>query len=283
MKIGIVTDSTADLSPELIEEYGIEVVPLTVSIHGKEYRDGVDISSDDFYRELKKDSLPPSTSQPAPGAFIDCYRSLLTKFDAIISIHLTEILSGTVRTAQLVREMLPDARIQVIDSRTTSVGLGGMVLEAARAVRKGVKFDQVVEGLKGLRESVHFVVALDTLEHVCRGGRVGKLMAFLGSILRIKPILQLGMTDVEIIDKVRSRRDAIVRLFEEFKSHVAEETEAIIGIAHTAAEEEAEKLKILIEATFKNAEIIFRQAGPVLGTHVGPGALALVWVPKIST
>jgi DegV family protein with EDD domain len=281
MKIGIVTDSTADLAPELIEEYGIEIIPLTVSMHGKEYRDGVDISVDDFYRELKKGGPPPFTSQPAPGAFVDCYRSLLTKFDAIISIHLTDLLSGTVRTAQLVREMLPDARIQVIDSRTTSVGLGGMVLEAARAVRKGVKFDELVAGLKSLREKVHFVVALDTLEHVCRGGRVGKLQAFLGSILRVKPILRLGLQDVEIIDKVRSRRDSIVRLFEEFTSHVAGETGAIIGIAHTAAEEEAEKLKRLIEATFKNAEVLFHQAGPVLGTHVGPGALALVWVPKI--
>jgi DegV family protein with EDD domain len=282
MKIGIVTDSTADLAPKLVEEYGIAIIPLTVSLHGKEYRDGVDLSADDFYRELKKGGLPTSTSQPAPGAFVDCYRSLLTKFDAIISIHLTEILSGTVRTAQLVREMLPDARIQVIDSRTTSVGLGGMVLEAARAVRKGVKFEELVAGLKGLREKVHFVVALDTLEHVCRSGRVGKLQAFLGSILRVKPILRLGLQDVEIIDKVRSRRDSILRLFEEFKSHVAGETGAIIGIAHTAAEEEAEKLKRVIEATFKNAEVLFHQAGPVLGTHVGPGALALVWVPKIS-
>jgi DegV family protein with EDD domain len=281
MKIGIVTDSTADLSPELVEEFEIEVVPLTVSLHGKEYRDGVDMLADDFYRELKKGGLPPFTSQPAPGAFVDCYRSLLNKFDAIISIHLTEVLSGTVRTAQMVREMLPDARIQVIDSRTTSVGLGGMVLEAARAVRKGVKFDEVVAGLKGLREKVHFLVVLDTLEHVCRGGRVSKIQAFLGSILRVKPVLRLGLRDVEIIDKVRSRRDSILRLFDEFKSHVAGETGAIIGIAHTAAGEEAEKLKCLIETTFKNAEIIFRQAGPVLGTHVGPGALALVWMPRI--
>ncbi|MGD9155061.1 MAG: DegV family protein [Bacillota bacterium] len=280
MKIGIVTDSTADLPPELITKYGIAVVPLTVSLQGQEFRDGVDLSAAQFYREIKKGGAPPVTSQPAPGIFFECYQALLRRFDAIISIHLTEVLSGTVRTAQLVREMMPKAKIAVIDSGSTTVGLGGLVMETARAVRRGRQFEEVVAIVKRLRDQIHFVVALDTLDSVCRSGRVNKLQSFLGSLLRIKPILKLSRQEVDVIAKVRSRRDSIAKLLEEFKRQVAAETGSIIGIAHTAAEEEAQKLKEIVAATFRNAEIIMAQAGPVLGVHVGAGALALVSVPK---
>ena len=280
MKIGIVTDSTADLPQELVREYGIEIVPLTVSVQGREYRDGVDITPTEFYRGLKAGGPQPFTSQPAPGVFIEAYKSLLTKFDAIISIHLTEMLSGTVRTAQLVREMMPEANIQVIDSRSTSMGLGGLVLEAARAVRRGMLYPEVVELVQRLREKIYFVVALDTLEHVCKGGRVSKLQAFLGSILKIKPLLRLNQGEVEIIAKVRTHREAVVKLLDEFKSHIATGAGSIISVVHTAAEEEAHKLKAIIQETFGNVEIVMSQAGPVLGTHVGPGVLALVSVPK---
>lgn len=280
MKIGIVTDSTADLPPELIHEYEIEIVPLTVSLHGREYRDGIDITPTEFYRGLKAGGPEAFTSQPSPGVFIDAYRALLTRFDALISIHLTEMLSGTVRTAQLVKEMMPEANIQVIDSRSTSMGLGGLVLEAARAVKRGMLVNEVVELVNSLREKVYFVVALDTLEHVCKGGRVNKLQAFLGSLLQIKPLLRLNQGEVEIIAKVRSRREAVAKLLEEFKAHITTEAEMIISVVHTAAEEEAQKLKVIIQETYENVEVVFSQAGPVLGTHVGPGVLALISVPK---
>jgi DegV family protein with EDD domain len=280
MKIGIVTDSTADLPRELIEQYEIAVVPLTVSLHGQEYRDGVDMSATQFYQEVKKGGTLPLTSQPAPGVIMKCYRALLNRFDALISIHLTEVLSGTVRTAQLVREMMPEAKIAVIDSGSTTVGLGGLVMEAARAVNRGLKFDEVVALIKRLREKIYFVVALDTLDSICRSGRVSMLQAFIGSLLRIKPILKLNLHEVIVIDKVRSRRDSITKLLEEFKNHVAVGTESIIGVAHTAAEDEAQKLMGTVANIFRHAEFITAQAGPVLGTHVGAGALALVCVPK---
>jgi DegV family protein with EDD domain len=280
MKIGIVTDSTADLPQELIEKHEIAVVPLTVSLHGQEYRDGVDMSATRFYQEVSQGGAPPSTSQPAPGIIMECYRTLLDRFDAIISIHLTEVLSGTVRTAQLVREMMPEAKIAVIDSGSTTVGLGGLVMEAARAIERGMKFEEVVGLIKRLREKIYFIVALDTLDNVCRSGRVSKLQAFLGSLLRIKPILKLSLQEVDVIGKFRSRRDSLTKLLEEFKTHVALETESIIGIAHTAAEEEAQKLKVIVGESFRHAELIMAQAGPVLGTHVGAGAVALVNIPK---
>jgi DegV family protein with EDD domain len=280
MKIGVVTDSTSDLTPELVLKYDIKVVPLQVIIDKESYRDGVDLTSTDFYRKLETSTALPTTSQPAPGVFLDCYRSLLRKFDAIISIHLTGDLSGTVQSARMAREMLPESNIEVIDSESTSMGLGGLVIEAARAINRGMKMDEVVKSIENLRKKVKFLVLLNTLEYIRKGGRVSTLQAFLGSILQIKPLLKLVHGKVELVERIRTRREAIGRIINEFKSQVAVETEGIIAVMHTVAEAEAEKVKTILQETFKNAEIILNQAGPVLGTHVGPGALALISVPK---
>jgi DegV family protein with EDD domain len=198
MKIGIVTDSTADLPLEFLREYEIQVIPLQVSIENHSYRDGLDLTPTEFYQKLQYTSTVPTTSQPAPGVFVECYQRLLKKVDAIISIHLTEHLSGTVRTAQMAREMFPEADIRVIDSGSTTMALGGIVIEAARAARNGVVFEQVVELVQDLRERVHFLVTLDTLEFLQRGGRASKLQSFLSSILQIKPLLKLVHGDVEL-------------------------------------------------------------------------------------
>lgn len=280
MKIGIVTDSTSDLPPELVSQYDIEVIPLHVSLDNQSYRDGVDLTATQFYEKLKDNAATPITSQPSPGAFVECYRSLLTKVDAIISIHLTESLSGTVRTARIARDLMPEANIEVIDSHSTTMGLGGLVLAAAKAVKRGMKIEEVLKLVEGLREKVSFLVALDTLEFIKKSGRVSALQAFFGSILQIKPILKIVHGKVEVMEKVRTRREAVLRMLNEFKSQIAVETKGVIAVMHTAAEEEAEKIRTLLQETFKNAEIIMGQAGPVLGTHVGPGAIALIGVPQ---
>lgn len=280
MKIGIVTDSTSDLPPELVSKYDIEVIPLHVLMDNQHYQDGVDLTATQFYQKLKTSGPLPTTSQPSPGAFVECYRALLQKVDAILSIHLTEALSGTVRTAQMAREILPEANIQVIDSHSTSMGLGSLVLEAAQAVKRGMKLDEVLKLIESLREKVSFLVTLDTLDYIRKSGRVSALQAFFGSILQIKPLLKLVNGKVELIERVRTRREAITRMVNEFKFQIAVETEGIIAVMHTAAEEEAKKIKAILQETFKNAEIIISQAGPVLGTHVGPGALALISVPR---
>ena len=279
MKIGIVTDSTSDLPPELVSKYDIEVIPLHVSMDNQHYLDGVDLSATQFYQRLKTSGPLPTTSQPSPGAFVECYRALLKKVDAILSIHITEALSGTIRTARMAREILPEANIQVVDSHSTSMGLGGLVLEAAQAVRRGMKIEEVSKLVTTLREKVNFLVTLDTLEFIQKSGRVSALQAFFGSILQIKPLLKLVDGKVELVAKVRTRREAVARMLSEFKSKIAVETEGIIAVMHTAAEGEAEKLKAALQETFKNAEIIISQAGPVLGVHVGPGGLALISVP----
>jgi DegV family protein with EDD domain len=280
MKIGILTDSTADLPQALIKEYGIEVVPLQVSIDDQQYTDGVDLTPDEFFEKIRRGEHRVSTSQPAPGVFIECYHRMLERFDTVLAIHMTGKLSGTVRAAELAGEMFPDGKIRVIDSKSTSMGLGGLVLEAARAVQRGMNMEQIIAMVQRLRERVHFLVTLDTLEFVRRGGRVSRLQSLFSSVLKIKVLLKLIHGDVEAVAKVRTRRESIAMLFEKFKEQLAEETRAVISIMHTAAEEEALKLKSLIQETFQNAEIIVNQAGPTLGIHVGPGALALIMAPK---
>jgi EDD domain protein, DegV family len=281
MKIGIVTDSTADLPQELVDKYEIEVIPLQVTINNRNYQDGVDLTATQFYHELEQSNVHPTTSGPAPGLFVECYQRLLQKVDAIISIHLTEKLSGTIHTARIAREMFPEANIQVIDSLSTTMGLGSIVIEAARAIQKGIRFEQLTGLIQELRERVNFFVILDTLEFLRRGGRASKLQSFLSSILQIKPLIKLFRGEVELVAKVRTRQQSICMLLEEFKTHVPSDTHSIIAIMHTAAEKEAQKIKLIIQETFRNAEVIMNQAGPVLGTHVGPGALALINVPQL--
>lgn len=281
MKIGIVTDSTADLPQEMVKKYEIEVIPLQVSIGNQSYQDGVDLSPTQFYQQLEQSTAQPTTSQPAPGLFIECYQRLLKKVDAIISIHLTEHLSGTVHTAQMAREMFPKADIRVIDSHSTTMGLGSIVIEAARAAQSGVRFEQLAGKINELRERVNFLVILDTLEFLQRGGRASKLQNFFSSILQIKPLIKLLHGEVELVAKVRSRQQSIQMLLEEFKARVPLDSQSIISVMHTAAEKEALRLKLILQETFRNAEVIVNQAGPVLGTHVGPGALALINVPRL--
>jgi DegV family protein with EDD domain len=280
MKIGIITDSTADLPQVLVREYGIEIIPLQVSIDEQQYTDGVDLSPDEFFAKIQNGEHRVSTSQPAPGIFMECYRRMLERFDIILAIHMTGKLSGTLRAAQLASDMFPGGKIRVIDSESTSMGLGGLVLEAARAVQRGMNPEQIIAMIQRLRERVHFLVVLDTLEFIRRGGRVSRLQSFLSSILKIKVLLKLIHGDVEAVAKVRTRQESIAMLLEKFREQLAVETKAIIAVMHTAAEEEAHKLKSIIQDTYRNAEIIISQAGPVLGIHVGPGALALIMTPK---
>ncbi|HBG16126.1 MAG TPA: hypothetical protein DDW93_05045 [Firmicutes bacterium] len=281
MKIGIVTDSTADLPEELVKELGIEVVPLQVIIDDHQFRDGIDLNATEFYEKLATSSShTPSTSQPSPGVFKEIYQRLLEKVDTIVSIHIASKLSGTVHTAQMVSKMFPNKRVQVVDSFSTSMGLGSLVLEAVDALQRGMNLEQLLERLRFLRERINFLVVLDTLEYVFRGGRVSRLQHFLGSILNIKPLLRIVNGEVEIAGRARSKREALALMVEKFKAQVGTEAKSWISVMHTAAETEALKLKTIIEETFKNAEVILNQAGPALGTHAGPGALALIAIPK---
>ena len=203
-KIRIVTDSTADLPEEIINKYKIKVIPLSFIIDGKVYHDLVDISREEYYRELMNCKEFPTTSQPTPAEFLDAYNELIAEgAEKIISIHLSSDLSGTVKGAQMTAQMVKNAEVCVIDSRTATMGLGLIVLATAKVIAAGADFNEAVRTANQAVEKSDLFFLLDSLDNLQKGGRIGKAGYLVGSLLNIKPVLRLHDGEIHAFDKVR--------------------------------------------------------------------------------
>jgi DegV family protein with EDD domain len=214
MSIKIVTDSSADLPAKIIEELGITVVPFYVRFGGKVYRDRVDISEEEFYRKLQQESTPPSTTQPSPQDFATVYKRLLKETDSIISIHISSRFSGTVYSANKGKELAEaGSSVEIVDSKTLTMGLGLITMEAARLANQGVALEEIANKLKEAVTSVRLLGLLDTLKYLVRGGRIGKAKVLLGSVLNVKPLLRIENGEVVPVGQIRSRSQGIDRLF----------------------------------------------------------------------
>jgi len=273
MTIKIVTDSTSDLSPALVKELGITVVPLYVIFGDKSYRDGVDITGDDFYKRLLTDPVHPSTSQPTPEDFANVYRGLCQQADGIISIHISSKLSGTCSSALQAKEMVAtECPIEVVDSKTTSMALGLIVIVAATIANTGASVKQVAEDIRQVVSDVQLLVIFDTLKYLAKGGRIGKAKSLLGSVLNVKPLLTIKDGEFVPVTQVRSRSKGIDKLFDFAKdaSNVAD-----LAVIHSTTRDEAESLASRIGSTIKLEQVRIARLGPVLGVHGGPGVLAV--------
>lgn len=268
--IRIVTDSTADLPTEIVEEYGITVVPLKVFFGQEEYSDGVDLTSDQFFRKLKASDEISATSQPAPAEFVEYYRPLVEEGASIISIHISSELSGTLQSAKVAKKMLDYNDLEIINSRVASVPLGMMSVAAARAARAGKSKEEVVNIIHKIKENQWTFFVVDTLEYLKRGGRIGKATAFLGSLLNIKPLLYLKEGMVYPGEKVRGRNKAFKKVVEAFQKEMGDQ-ELWGYIAYGDNSAGVEKLREEINKKLNCREIWENQLGPVIGTHVGPG------------
>lgn len=272
MTVRIVTDSTSDLPQEVAEELGITVVPLNVHFDMDTYRDGVDIGADEFYKRLITSSTLPKTSAPAPGIFIDSYQKLAGEAEAIISIHISSKLSGTHEAAQAAqRDLAGECRIEVINSESVSMGLGLLAIAAAKAAKAGATAEEVVKLIQEAIPRVHLVGALDTLEFLAKGGRVGKANAWIGSLLSIKPLISVRDGEVVPLERVRTRSKAIERLHKLLKERLPAKE---IGVMYSTDAEEAEKLAEHLGELFPQQPVYLSRFGPVLGTYMGPGCLA---------
>jgi len=275
--VKIVTDSTADLPAELKARHDISIVPLKVLFGEEVYRDGVDITPAEFYRKLREAKALPTTSQPAPAEFTEVYRELTRDGSPVISLHLSAGLSGTYQSAVIGAAAVEGADVTVLDTRSASIGLGLLAVEADKAAKAGLSKAEILTLLDRAMANNHVTLLVDTLEYLQKGGRIGRAQAMLGSLLNIKPILALRDGLVTPVEKVRGQAKAVSRLAEVAAAEVSPEDRVVVSIAHAAVPEAAAALLAKVKPFFPNlADSFVTDVGPVIGTHVGPGTLGVI-------
>lgn len=273
MTVRIVTDSTSDIPVEMAQELGIPVVPLSVVFGEESLKEGSEISHDVFYERLAHARDLPTTSSPSVGDFLDTYRDVLKETDEIVSVHVSSKLSATYSNATQAAAILADegARIEVVDSRTVSMGMMFMCQAAVKAAAEGATVEEIREIIDDMSPRISVYVVLNTLEYVRRGGRIGRARAFLGTMLRVKPILSFDGGEVHPEERVRTRSLALDRLFQMVTSNPKIEE---VGVAYSINAEEAEGLRQRLSEALA-MDVQMTRIGAVAGVHGGPGVLGV--------
>lgn len=278
-KVAIVTDSSAYLPDELIEQYKISIAPLVVIWGQEELLDGVDITPDEFYKRLETSKEMPTTSQATPRSFVEAYTPLYEQGYEILSIQISEKLSGTIPSAIQAKGMLPDnATIEIIDSYSISMALGYQVLMAARAAADGASLADCKEITLQARDNSGIVFAVDTLEFLHRGGRIGGASRFLGTALKFKPILEVRDGKVDAVERVRTRKKSIARLVDLVEERIGGREPVRLGTLQANAEQDANELLEIATERFGPIEEIHSSISPAIGTHTGPGTVGLAYL-----
>lgn len=275
MKVKIITDSMGDVSKKLAEEYDIRVVPLTVSFGEKSYLDGVTINSERFFEMLEVSTELPKTSQVPPSEFQRVFAEELKYHDKLIVINGSSKMSGTFNSARIAAAEFEEGRIAVLDSMLITFAQGFLVVKAARMAKKGHDFEEIVRMVEFSRQRIRCLFAVDTLKYLLKGGRLSALQAVAGSILNIKPILTIIDGELRSIDKARGMKKALAYLEDFPESRGVKLDGAIIGINHSTSKDAAETLEKAMKARYKIKEVWKSGMGSVVGTHAGPGCVAL--------
>ena len=276
-RIAVVTDSTSDLPRELAEEHGIRIIPQVLIMGTQTWRDGVDIDPPAFYELLQTSSDFPASSQPSVADFREAFQELAENADGIAAILVSDELSGTINSARMAKESLPDVPIEIVDTRSVSAQLGFIALAAARAAAAGADLQTVVDTARAMigHSSVYFVV--DTLEYLHRGGRIGAASRLFGTALNLKPLLTVKEGIVQPVTKVRSRRKALAALLQLLDEELAGKKRIQMAVLHVAAPDEADQLAEQLAERYQLAEMLRTECGPVVGTHAGPGTLGVAF------
>jgi len=273
MTVKIVTDSLSDITSDLAGELGITVVPLYVRFGETVYRDRVEITTEEFYRRLVGEAALPSTTQPTPNDFLEVYNTLAKETDEIMVIVVSSKLSGTYQSATQAKEMVKGkCRIEIVDSLSVAMGMGLIVIAAAKAVKDGANLDKVVDLARRAVPRSHLIAYFDTLKYLAKGGRIGKASGLLGSLLSIKPILTVKDGEMAPLTRVRSLSAGLDYLYD-----IAAGFSNIEGLAveHATTPDDADQLVERLSAIYPKERIYRAVISPVVGTHAGPNALAL--------
>jgi DegV family protein with EDD domain len=273
-RVAVVTDSTADLAADLVEERGITVVPLTVILDGRDYLDGVDITADEFYVRLAASERGATTSQPSPGRFAEVYEQLLAGHDEVVSLHISSQLSGTFEAATQGAALVDGARVRVVDTGMVSMPLALMVLAASAMAAQGDDAEAIAARVRPIQERMRVYFMVATLEYLRRGGRIGRANALLGSVLQVKPVLTISEGQVAPLERVRTQERALSRVIE---LAAAMEGPVCALVGHATAAEAAERIARALEPHAES--LIVAPLGPVVGAHAGPGTVGVGCYP----
>lgn len=276
-RVALITDSTCDIPQEWRDQYDIGVVPLTIVFGERQYRDGVDLTAEQFYEMLPQAQRIPSTSQPSISDFLAAYRSAAEKgYEEILAITISSVMSGTIQSARQAAAESP-IPARVMDGKNNLMGLGWQVIAAARAREVGGDAAAMLNAAERVREGMVYFITLDTMEFLARGGRIGSATKFLESIIKIKPLISVNPKTGSVVPSIpaRSRQNAIDVLYREFFNHIDEHFPLHVTVLHNSAYEEAQALADRVKREHSPAEIFISMTSPILGAHTGPRALAL--------
>jgi DegV family protein with EDD domain len=273
--VRVVTESTADIPAEMAKDLGIEVIPSYVVFGTETYRDGLDLTREQFYERLSATREMPTTAAPSPGVYEEVYRRLAQETDGIVSIHLTASLSSLYSVAAVAATRVPEARIVLIDSQQVTMGYGWLAVAAAEAARQGQTLEQIVELVEDMKKRSCVLAILDTLDYVYRGGRVGWAAAMLGTLLRIKPIVEVREGEVRLLERARSRAHALDRLLALVQALGPLERAVVL---HAGAPDWAEQLAAKLPAVVPGWKRLIGHAGVTIASHAGPGAVGIACV-----
>jgi DegV family protein with EDD domain len=274
----IITDSTADLTKELYEQLDIGMVPLTIQLGERKWRDFYDVKPEAYFALLRASTDFPITSQPSPQDFINAYTPFVEKKEPILSIHISSGLSGTYQSACLARTHFPDAKIEVVDSHQASLGLSLILHLCVEKIRSGLSFQAVVEYVRGLSKKVETYFSVDSLEYLQRGGRIGRAQAFLGTLMKIKPLLKLVEGAIHPVEKIRTTERLLNRYLELIEKKAADGFPLSVIVAES---DNVDVVTGLVNRLTKIPNVILVQRctiGGVITSHTGPGVIGITFV-----
>lgn len=279
--VKIVTDSAQDFAPEFMEKLGITVVPLTVHFGNETFRDWYEIRGKKFYDRLRTGDALPRTSQPSPAAFQKAFQDLTSDGSCVVCITLSSGVSGTYQSAMIAKDMVPSRSITVIDSKQASSGQGVIAILAREMAASGAPVEKVVQQVTVMSKKMQTLFSVDTLEYLAKNGRIGRAARFMGTFLNMKPILGLDKDGyVTALERVRGKSKVIPTLIELAEQKAGSRKAAVVAISHADCPDDARELKQEVLKVFTAKRVVESEIGAVIGSHVGPGTMALFVLPE---
>ncbi|MGN7479609.1 DegV family protein [Solibacillus silvestris] len=280
MKTAIITDSTAYLTLEERKAYNVHMIPLSVNIEGTFYDEEIDITASEFYDRVRGAKEFPKTTQPSIGKFVELFETLAKDYDEIVTIHLSSGISGTFQGAVQASDMVEGTKIYAFDSEVAAYLQGMYVKEAAKLALEGASGEQIMAHLNEMKHTMNEYIIVDDLQHLQRGGRLSAAAALIGGLLQVKPILTFQDKVIVPFEKIRTRKKALRRVEEQLASSVETYGALQATVIHANCEEEAREWMDSLAAAYPTVDFTLSYFGPVVGTHLGEGAIAMGWMKK---